>query len=61
MIFWKKEQCLKHGLEYLEISYLDFDNIEKILVQRLNIGHPNSSDEDIVWSSWRHEANKMLR
>ncbi len=46
--FWKKEQCLKHGLEYLEISYLDFDNIEKILVQRLNIGHPNNSDEDIV-------------
>ena len=32
---WKKEQAKKHGIDYFIISYLDFNDIEKILVQRL--------------------------
>ena len=44
---WKKEMALKNNLQYLEISYKDFDRIEEILAQRLNIEHPNWG-EDIV-------------
>lgn len=32
---WKKEQASLAGFKYLIISYLDFDNIETILAQRL--------------------------
>ena len=32
---WKIEKAKENGLEVFVISYLDFDNIEKILVQRL--------------------------
>ena len=33
---WKKEQALLHGLQYFSISYLDYENIENILAQRLS-------------------------
>lgn len=44
----KKEKVLQNGLQYLEISYEDFNKIEKILAQRLNIGQPILLVEDIV-------------
>lgn len=33
---WKKEQALLHGLQYFIISYIDYENIEDILAQRLS-------------------------
>lgn len=33
---WKKEQALLHGFQYFSISYLDYENIENILAQRLS-------------------------
>lgn len=33
---WKKEQALLHGFQYFPISYLDYENIESILAQRLS-------------------------
>lgn len=33
---WKKQKALENGLDYLEISYTDFDILENILAQRLS-------------------------
>lgn len=47
---WKKEQALLHGLQYMTISYKDYDNIEDILAQRLSrkgVGS-NSETESIL-------------
>ena len=32
---WKEAQAKENGINYLVISYLDFENIETILAQRL--------------------------
>ena len=55
----KKQKALENGLDYLEISYTDFDILENILAQRLSRkesreaipetkGILNTKDEDIV-------------
>lgn len=44
---YKKKQALSHNLQYLEISYENFSDIESILAQRLNVKHPEKV-EDIV-------------
>ena len=33
---WKKKKALLNGLQYFSISYLDYENIENILAQRLS-------------------------
>lgn len=33
---WKKDQALLHSLQYFDISYIDYENIEDILAQRLS-------------------------
>lgn len=37
---WKKEQALLHDFNFYEISYEDFEKIEDLLAQRLNIEYP---------------------
>lgn len=43
----KKSQALNQGFSYFVISYEDYNKIETLLAQRLNIEHP-ILDEDIV-------------
>ena len=35
--FSKKQYCIKNNIKLIEISYLDFNNIEEILSIELNI------------------------
>ena len=42
----KNEYCSKNGIRLLRIPYNDFDNIEKIIIEFLNIGNTEITNEN---------------